>query len=175
MRCGHFCLAHLSTGMTSRCPPKGTLLGLGEVVLFPAILHVTRGRHADTPGLSSKQFCICPLKRRNTEEEDAFWWDFSNSQYQYWKNVKSSKGGRWLVTSHHLALNSPKYENPAGLWCVEEFDGLESHLTISKKMSPWIESSFSDIYLQQINKYILTDCLVRFWTSFLLFWVGFPS
>lgn len=95
---------------------NGTLLRLGEVVLFPAILHVTRGRHAGMPGPSHKQFCVHPLKRQNTEEESTCWCDFSHSQYQYYKNMKSSNGGGGggaFPSSHHLAFYSLKYENPA--------------------------------------------------------------
>lgn len=95
---------------------SGTLLRLGEVVLFPAILHLTRGRQAGMPGPSHKQFCMLLLTREKTEEENACWYDFSDSQYQYCKNIKSSKcggGSGAFLSSHHLPLSSLKYENPA--------------------------------------------------------------
>lgn len=46
---------------------NGTLLRLGEVVLFSAILHLTRGRQAGMPGPSHKQTVLHALinKRKN--------------------------------------------------------------------------------------------------------------
>lgn len=38
----------------------GTAQRVGEVVLSPAVLHVTRGRHAGMPRLSHNQICVLP-------------------------------------------------------------------------------------------------------------------